>query len=62
MTKNKLKLAQADIDDAIKTIEDLESSIDNENLSSTDLLKEKFVSLTKKVKELELVLKEEGII
>ena len=61
MDENKLKLAQADIDDAIKTIEDLESSIDNENLS-TDLLKEKFVSLTKKVKELEVVVKEEGII
>ncbi|WP_055071822.1 hypothetical protein [Clostridium massiliamazoniense] len=61
MDENKLKLAQADIDDAIKTIEDLESSIDNENVS-TDLLKEKFVSLTEKVKELELVLKEEGII
>lgn len=61
MDENKLKLAQADIDEAIKTIEDLEDGIDNDNLSG-DLLKEKFVSLTEKVKELELVLKEEGII
>ncbi|MGL5616630.1 MAG: hypothetical protein ACRDD2_10455 [Sarcina sp.] len=61
MDEKKLKLAQADIDEAIRTIEDLESSIDSEDLSN-ELLKEKFVSLTEKVKELESVLKEEGIL
>ncbi|MGL4739726.1 MAG: hypothetical protein ACRC41_02855 [Sarcina sp.] len=61
MNENNLKLAQADIDDALKTIESLEESIDNGDVS-TDALKDRFFSLTEKVQKLENVLKEEGII
>ncbi|MGL5635080.1 MAG: hypothetical protein ACRDDL_08475 [Sarcina sp.] len=61
MNENNLKLAQADIDDALKTIESLEESIDNGDVSK-DTLKDKFFSLTEKVQKLENVLKEEGIL
>ncbi|WP_297436140.1 hypothetical protein [uncultured Clostridium sp.] len=61
MNENNLKLAQADIDEALKTIESLEESIDNGDCSN-DTLKNNFISLTEKVQKLENVLKEEGIL
>lgn len=61
MKESSLKLAQKDIDDALKTVEDMVSVIDNADLSK-DVLKEKFVTLTEKVQELEEILKTEGII
>lgn len=59
MNKNNLKLAQQDIDEVLKTVEELEGQI--EDLSETDI-KQKFVILTEKVKKLEDLLKDEGII
>lgn len=61
MKESNLKLAQKDIDDALKTVEDMVSVIDNADLPK-DVLKEKFVTLTEKVQELEEILKTEGII
>jgi hypothetical protein len=61
MENTNLKIAQQDIDDALRTVEDLEKFATQENLSK-DLLKEKFVCLNEKVKNLENILKTEGII
>ena len=61
MKEANLKIAQQDIDEALKTVEDLEKVINEKNLSK-DQLKEKFVSLNEKVKKLEDILKIEGII
>lgn len=60
MNESNLKLAQQDIDEALKTVDDMVTAIDTD--LSTDLLKEKFVSLTEKVQKLEEILKTEGII
>lgn len=61
MKEENLKIAQMDIDDALKTVEDLVNVIDSEDISK-DLLKEKFVILTEKVQKLENILKVEGIL
>lgn len=61
MKESNLKLAQQDIEDALKTVEDLEKFIADENLSN-DTIKEKFVSLNEKVKKLEDILTMEGIL
>ncbi|MGL5245327.1 MAG: hypothetical protein ACRC7R_09165 [Sarcina sp.] len=61
MNENNLKLVQQDIDEALKTVENLESKLDCNELSK-DLLKEQFVMLTDKLQKLEDILKTEGII
>lgn len=61
MNEKNLQIAQADIDEALKTIESLEESLDNGEVSK-DTLKDKFISLTEKVQQLESVLIEEGIL
>lgn len=61
MEDTNLKMAQQDIDDALKTVEDLEMVAAQENLSK-DILREKFIALNEKVKNLENILKTEGII
>ena len=61
MKETNLKIAQQDIEDALKTVEDIEKVI-NEDGSSKDIIKEKFESLNEKVKKLEVILKSEGII
>ena len=61
MKETNLKIAQQDIEDALKTVEDIEKVI-NEDWSSKDIIKEKFESLNEKVKKLEDILKSEGII
>ncbi|MBS5884323.1 hypothetical protein [Clostridium sp.] len=61
MKESNLKIAQKDIDDALKTVEDIVSVLDNTDLTK-NVLKEKFVTLTEKVQELENILKTEGIL
>lgn len=61
MNESNLKLAQQDIDDALKTVEDMVNFIDDTDLPK-EKLKEKFLTLTEKVQELENILKIEGII
>lgn len=61
MKEENLKIAQKDIDDALKTVEDMVNFIDEAYLSK-DILKEKFITLTEKVQELENILKVEGIL
>ena len=61
MKETNLKIAQQDIEDALKTVEDIEKVISDDN-SSKEVIKEKFVSLNEKVKKLEDILKSEGIL
>lgn len=60
MEENKLKLAQQEVDEALQTVEFMEKVLDESN--SKELLKEKFMTLSTKVQELEEILKNEGII
>ncbi|MDZ4993581.1 hypothetical protein GNF80_11465 [Clostridium perfringens] len=61
MNEKNLELAQKDIDEVLKTVEELEIQLDSTDLSKDDI-KQKFVTLTEKVKKLEDLLKDEGII
>jgi chromosome segregation ATPase len=61
MKEQNLKLAQKDIDEALSTIEELEKSI-KENAVSEDAIKRNFMELSKKMQEIEDLLKEEGIL
>lgn len=61
MKESNLKLAQQDIDEALKAVEDMEKFIDG-NEAPKEVLKEKFFTLTQKVHQLENILKTEGII
>lgn len=60
MNESNLKLAQKEIDDALKAVDEMVDVLDSDNPKS--LLKEKFTVLTSKVQELEIILKNEGII
>lgn len=61
MEETNLKIAQQDIEDALKTVEELEKVANEANLSK-NLIREKFVCLNEKMKRLEDILKIEGII
>lgn len=61
MKEENLKRAQQDIEDALKTVEDLEKGLDNDAMSRDDI-KERFISLTDKLQKLEDILKNEGIL
>ena len=61
MEETNLKIAQQDIEDALKTVEELEKVANDANLSN-DLIREKFVCLNEKMKNLENILKTEGIL
>lgn len=61
MKESNLKLAQQDIEEALKTVGDMELLIDGNELPK-EILKEKFIALTDKVQELEDILKTEGIL
>lgn len=61
MKEQNIKLAQKGIDDALETIETLETTIKATPLSK-DVLKESFYILSKKVDEIEDILKNEGIL
>ena len=56
-----LKMAQQDVEEALKTVEDMEKFIGDDD-SSKKQLKEKFISLTDRVQKLENLLKSEGIL
>lgn len=59
--KNNLDMARQDIEEALKLIEDMEVALTTEE-SPKEFIKEKFNFLSKKVQELENLLKSEGII
>jgi hypothetical protein len=61
MKENNIKLAQKGIDDALETIESLEKTIKVSPLPNA-VLKESFYILSKKVDEIEELLKNEGIL
>lgn len=61
MKDTNLKLAQQDIDEALSVIETMEATIDDENMSNHSI-KEKFIFVSEKLRQLELILKEEGIL
>ena len=61
MKEASLKLAQKDIEDALNTVESMEKILDDENSCKTHV-KDKFLVLSKKVQEIESILKEEGIL
>jgi hypothetical protein len=61
MKEANLKLAQQDIDEALSAIETMEETMDNENMS-TDSIRENFIFVSEKLHQLELILKEEGIL
>ena len=61
MKEGNLKLAQEDIEAALKDVEDIENFINDESLEK-DVLKQKFVALSEKVQQLENLLKIEGIL
>ena len=56
-----LKIAQQDVEEALKTVEDMERFI-NDNEASKEQLKEKFICLSDRVQKLENILKSEGIL
>ncbi len=61
MKEHSLKLAQRDIDEALTAVENIQKSLGCED-SSKEEMKESFMVLSKKVNELENLLKEEGIL
>jgi len=61
MNENNLQLAQQDIDEALSTIEKLEESIKS-NSASEDFVKKNFLELNKRLQDIEVLLKEEGIL
>ena len=61
MKEGNLKLAQEDIEAALKAVGDRENFINDESLEK-DVLKQKFVALSEKVQQLENLLKIEGIL
>ncbi|MGL5086291.1 MAG: hypothetical protein ACRC68_11355 [Clostridium sp.] len=61
MNESNLKLAQQDIEEALQTVGDIEKIIDTNEVPK-EILKEKFMTLTDKVQELEDILKTEGIL
>ena len=61
MKEMNLKLAQQDIDEALGAIETMEKIIDTEDMSKHSI-KEKFIFVSEKLRQVELILKEEGIL
>ncbi|MBU3113126.1 hypothetical protein [Clostridium lacusfryxellense] len=61
MKEDNLKLAQKGIDDALNTVDALEKTM-KQNPLSKETLKENFDILSKKVEEIEDILKTEGIL
>ena len=61
MKEGNLKLAQEDIEAALKAVEDIENFINDESLEK-DVWKQNFVALSEKVQQLENLLKIEGIL
>jgi hypothetical protein len=61
MKEDNLKLAQKGIDDALDTVDALEKTMKQSPLAK-ETLKENFDILSKKVEEIEDILKNEGIL
>lgn len=61
MDDSNLKIAQQDVEEALKAVEDMEKFI-NDNGPSKEQLKEKFICLSSRVQNLENILKNEGIL
>lgn len=61
MNKESLELAKQEIDEALTTVEAMEKDFDARNVSNKNI-KEQFVFLSKKVQQLEIILKQEGIL
>ena len=61
MEEKNLKLAQYDVDEALKAVEDMEKFLEGKE-SSKDFIKERFLFLSEKVVELESILRSEGIL
>ncbi len=61
MKEENLKIAQQDIENALKTVQDMEKSL-SENADSKAQIKEKFILLSETVQNLENILKNEGIL
>ncbi|NME82309.1 hypothetical protein [Clostridium sp. SM-530-WT-3G] len=61
MKDSNLKIAQQDVEEALKAVEDMENFIAN-NDPAKEQLREKFICLTDRVKKLEDILKSEGIL
>lgn len=61
MDNSNLKIAQQDVEEALKAVEDIERYI-NDTEPSKDQLKEKFINLSSRVQKLENILKSEGIL
>lgn len=61
MNDSNLKIAQQDVEEALKTVEDMEKFI-NADEPSREQLKEKFICLSDRVQKLENILKSEGIL
>jgi len=61
MQDSNLKIAQQDVEEALKTVEDMEQFI-TDNKPSKEQLKEKFICLSNRVQNLENILKSEGIL
>ncbi|MDT8717251.1 hypothetical protein IAI10_11335 [Clostridium sp. 19966] len=61
MESNNLEMARKEIDEALKLVEDMEEVL-NSSDESKDIIKEKFSFLSKKVEDLENILKAEGIL
>lgn len=61
MKDSNLRMAQQDVEEALKTVEDMEKVI-NDTKPSKEKLKEKFICLSDRVQKLEQILKTEGIL
>lgn len=61
MKDSNLKIAQQDVEEALKAVEEMEQFINN-NEPSKEQLKEKFICLSDRVQKLEDILKSEGIL
>lgn len=61
MNKKNIELATQEIDEALNTVTHMENHLGSHNLSSAEI-KKQFLFLSEKVKELESILTEEGIL
>ena len=61
MNDSNLKIAQQDVEEALKAVEEMEKYIHTDS-PSKEQLKEKFICLSNKVQNLETILTNEGIL
>ncbi|MFT8347793.1 hypothetical protein [Clostridium saccharoperbutylacetonicum] len=61
MDNSNLKMAQQDVEEALKAVEEMEKYIHTDS-PSKEQLKEKFICLSNRVQNLETILMNEGIL